>query len=39
MGAVATVVIFKSLLEVKIPGGASYQYLPEGIRNFMIVYL
>ena len=39
LSAVATVVIFKSLLEVKIPGGASYQYLPEGVRNFMIVYL
>lgn len=37
--AIATVVVFKSLLDVKIPGGAIYEYLPAGIRNFMILYL
>lgn len=37
--AVVTVVVFKSLLAVKIPGGDFYQYLPAAIRNFMIVYL
>lgn len=35
----ATVIIFKSLLSVKIPGGAVYEYLPAAIRNFMILYL
>jgi hypothetical protein len=35
----ATVVVFKSLLAVKIPGGAVYEYLPAGLRNFMILYL
>ena len=33
----ATVVIFKSLLSVKIPGGAAYDMLPEALRNFMIL--
>ena len=33
----ATVVIFKSFLAVKIPGGALYDYLPAAIRNFMVV--
>jgi hypothetical protein len=35
----ATVVIFKSLLSAKIPGGAIYDYLPAAVRNFMILYL
>lgn len=35
----ATVVIFKSLLSVKIPGGVVYEYLPSALRNFMILYL
>ncbi|PLS22905.1 tripartite tricarboxylate transporter TctB family protein [Neptunicoccus cionae] len=34
---VAIVVIFKTLLGVKIPGGALYEYLPDGLRNFMIL--
>lgn len=34
-----TVVIFKSFLAVKIPGGVVYEYLPDSIRNFMILYL
>ena len=33
------VVIFKSLLQVKIPAGQVYEYLPDGIRNFMLLYL
>lgn len=37
--AIAIVVIFKSFLAVKIPGGALYEYLPVAIRNFMILYL
>lgn len=36
---VVTVVVFKSLLSVRIPGGALYDYLPAALRNFMILYL
>lgn len=36
---VATVVLFKSLLGVRIPGGAVYEYLPTALRNFMRLYL
>jgi hypothetical protein len=32
------VVVFKTLLQVKIPGAAAYEYLPDALRNFMIVY-
>lgn len=35
---IATVVIFKSLLSVKIPGGMLYEYLPDAVRNVMILY-
>jgi hypothetical protein len=38
MGA-AIVILFKSLLQVRIPGGAIYQHLPDALRNFMILYL
>ena len=38
MGA-AIVLIFKGLLSVKIPGGQLYEYLPDGLRNFMLLYL
>jgi putative tricarboxylic transport membrane protein len=34
----ATVVVFKSFLGVKIPGGAVYEYLPDTLRNIMILY-
>lgn len=34
---IATVVIFKSLLGVKIPGGMVYEYLPDAVRNVMIL--
>ena len=34
---IAVVLIFKTGLAVKIPGGAIYEYLPGGLRNFMIV--
>lgn len=37
--AVVTVLIFKSFLQVKIPGGAVYEALPATIRNFFILYL
>jgi len=33
------VVLFKSLLQVKIPGGVAYQLLPAAARNFMMLYL
>ncbi len=32
-----TVLIFKSFLSVKIPGGAIYEYLPTALRSFMIL--
>ena len=37
--AVAVVVVFKALLQVRIPGAAVYELLPSAIRNFLIVYL
>ena len=37
--AVAIVVIFKSLLLVKIPGGVLYDFFPDAIRNFLILNL
>ncbi len=33
----AIVLVFKTGLQVKIPGGAVYEYLPGALRNFMIV--
>lgn len=33
------VVVFKTLLSVRIPGGAIYEYLPGALRNLFIVYL
>ncbi len=35
---VGIVVAFKSLLSVRIPGGAVYEHLPDGIRSFMLLY-
>lgn len=35
--AVAVVVLFKSFLQVKIPGGAVYEYLPGALRSFFIL--
>lgn len=35
--AIATVVVFKSILAVKIPGGMIYEYLPGAIRSFFIL--
>ncbi len=35
---IAIVVLFKSLLQVKVPGGAIYEYLPDAIRAFMLTY-
>lgn len=33
----AIVLVFKAGLSVKIPGGAVYEHLPVGLRNFMIL--
>ena len=35
--ALATVIVFKSFLSVKIPGGLLYEYLPGAIRSFFIL--
>ena len=35
--AFAIVLIFKSFLGVKIPGGAVYEFLPDSVRSFMII--
>ncbi len=37
--ALAVVIVFKGFLSVKIPGGQLYEHLPDGIRNFMLLYL
>ncbi|TDK51933.1 tripartite tricarboxylate transporter TctB family protein [Antarcticimicrobium luteum] len=37
--AVVVVVLFKSFLGVKIPGGAIYEYLPGALRSFFILNL
>ena len=34
----AVVVVFKSFLQVKIPGGLAYEYLPGALRSFFILY-
>ena len=36
--AVAIVLLFKTFLQVKIPSGAVYEYLPTTLRAFMITY-
>ncbi len=36
---IAIVVLFKSLLQVKIPGGEIYGLLPDAIRNFLVLRL
>ncbi|WP_461476878.1 tripartite tricarboxylate transporter TctB family protein [Pararhodobacter aggregans] len=33
------VVAFKSFLAVRIPGGEVYDLLPQGLRNFLVLYL
>ncbi len=34
---IGIVLVFKTFLSVKIPGGAVYEYLPAAVRNFLIV--
>ena len=36
--AVVVVVVFKSLLQVKVPGGQVYEHLPGALRAFMLTY-
>ena len=36
--AVAIVALFKSFLQVKVPGGKLYEFLPDAIRAFMLTY-
>jgi hypothetical protein len=35
--SISIVLVFKTLLAVKIPGGAIYEYLPAALRNFMVI--
>jgi len=37
--AVLIVVLFKSFLQVKVPGGQLYELLPDAIRSFFLTYL
>ena len=39
LSGLAVIILFKSFLQVRIPGGAIYEYLPAAIRNFMILNL
>ncbi len=36
--AIVVVVLFKSMLQVKVPGGQIYEYLPTTLRSFMLTY-
>lgn len=38
VSGVVIVVLFKSLLKVKLPSGLVYEYLPDGIRQIMLTY-
>ncbi|MFK7858354.1 MAG: tripartite tricarboxylate transporter TctB family protein [Granulosicoccus sp.] len=38
LGGMIVVVIFKSFLQVKVPGGQIYEYLPTTLRSFMLTY-
>lgn len=35
---VAIVVVFKSFLQVKVPGGQLYELFPDGVRSVMLTY-
>lgn len=39
VAAIAIVVLFKAVLQVKLPSGAVYEYLPDGLRQIMMIYL
>jgi len=36
--AIVIVLIFKTFLQVRIPGGQIYEYLPTALRSFMLTY-
>lgn len=36
--AFAIVLLFKTFLQVKVPGGMIYEYLPDALRSFMLTY-
>ena len=36
---IGVVLIFKTFLSVKIPGGMLYEYLPDGLRGAALIYL
>lgn len=38
VAAITIVVVFKAFLQVKLPGGLTYEYLPDGLRQFMLTY-
>jgi hypothetical protein len=38
ISAVVIVLLFKTFLQVKLPGGQVYEVLPEGFRQFMLTY-
>ena len=38
LSAIAIVLIFKTFLQVRIPGGQIYEYLPTALRSFMLTY-
>ncbi len=35
---IAVVLVFKTFLQVKVPGGQIYEALPDGLRAFMLTY-
>jgi len=37
--SIAIVVTFKSFLQVRVPGGKAYEFLPDALRSFMLTYL
>lgn len=38
LAALCIVLLFKTFLQVKVPGGAIYEHLPDGPRAFMLTY-
>lgn len=38
LAAVVIVVLFKTLLQVNLPSGLIYEYLPDGLRQIMLTY-
>lgn len=38
LAAVVVVLVFKTFLQVKLPSGAVYEYLPGGLRQIMLTY-